>query len=156
MKKIFISWTSGFIYTYIDLNYKQTKKTNFALETGINNDFYDNLNLMPNISVNIHIDLFNFDNFYIKDESWVWWYNSSSCSVLAISEYRMGIVFFAVLRIRIRKILTSWIRIRIRIQGVKYQPRTAKKNLFTPKTQTKTFKKREYKNFLISEWFIKF
>ena len=52
----------------------------------------------------------------------------------------------------IRKILASWIR----IQGVKYQPKTAKKNFFTPKPQIWTLKKRDHKNFLISEWFIKF
>ena len=46
----------------------------------------------------------------------------------------------AVLRIGIRKILASWIR--IRIQGVKYQPKTAKKNFFTPKTQLWTFEKK--------------
>jgi len=44
------------------------------------------------------------------------------------------------LRIRIRwirKILASWIRTRkyMRIQGVKYQPKTEKKNFFTPLTQ---------------------
>ena len=45
---------------------------------------------------------------------------------------------------------------RIRIQGVKYQPKTAKKIFFTPKPQIWTFEKKDYKNFLISEWFIKF
>ena len=44
---------------------------------------------------------------------------------------------------------------RIRIQGVKNQPKTAKKK-FTPKTQLSTEKKRDYKNFLICKWFIKF
>ena len=36
---------------------------------------------------------------------------------------------------------------RIRIQGVKYQPKTAKKN-FYPKTQILTFEKREISSFL--------
>ena len=31
--------------------------------------------------------------------------------------------------------VNSVLRIRIRIQGVKYQPKTTKKNFFTPKTQ---------------------
>ena len=61
---------------------------------------------------------------------------------------------FSVLRIRvrwIRKILASWIR----IQGVKYQSKTAKKKkFFTLKIQIWTVeKKRDYKNVLISEWF---
>ena len=44
----------------------------------------------------------------------------------------------------------------IRIQSVKYQPKTAKKTFFTPKIKIRTFeKKRDYKNFLIPEWFIK-
>ena len=67
----------------------------------------------------------------------------------------------AVLRIRIRwirKILASWIRIRkkyaysqIRIQGLKFQSKAAKKTFLLLKT-----KKRDYKNFFISEWLIKF
>ena len=45
---------------------------------------------------------------------------------------------------------------RIQVQGVKYQPKTAEKNFFTPKTKICTFeKKRDYTNFPISEWFIK-
>ena len=42
---------------------------------------------------------------------------------------------------------------RIRIQGGKYQPKTAKKTslLLKPKSE-----KRDYKNFLISYWVIKF
>ena len=61
---------------------------------------------------------------------------------------------FSVLRIRvrwIRKILTSWIR----IQGVKYQSKTAKKKTFLLlKSKFELLKKkRDYKNVLISEWF---
>ena len=45
--------------------------------------------------------------------------------------------------------------LRIRIQGTKYQPKTEKKNLLSnPKSNL--LKNRDYKNFLISEWFIKF
>ena len=60
----------------------------------------------------------------------------------------------AVLRIQIRfgwirKILASWIR--IRIQGVKYQTKTAKKNFFTPKTQIWKFEKREI---IKMSWFL--
>ena len=66
----------------------------------------------------------------------------------------------AVLRIRvhwIRKILASWIRTRknMRIQGAKYQPEM-QKNYLLSKPKFKLLKKRDYKNFLISEWFIKF
>ena len=52
--------------------------------------------------------------------------------------YKLQLIL-AVIRIRIRKILDSWIR----IQGVKYQPKTAKKNFVTPKTQIWTLEKRE-------------
>ena len=46
---------------------------------------------------------------------------------------------------------------RIRIQGVKYQPKTAKKKSFLLlKPKFELLKKRDYKIFLISEWFIKF
>ena len=42
-------------------------------------------------------------------------------------------------------------------QRAKFQPKTEKKNFFTLKTQIWTFdKKRDSKNFLNSEWFIKF
>ena len=50
--------------------------------------------------------------------------------------------FWAVLRIRIRlirKILASWIR----IQGVKYPPKTAKKTFLLLKPKSKLLKKRE-------------
>ena len=40
---------------------------------------------------------------------------------------------------------------RIRIQRAKYEPKTV--NLFL-KAKSELFKKRDYKNFLISEWFI--
>ena len=43
---------------------------------------------------------------------------------------------------------------RIRIQGVKYQPKTAKK-IYSVNPNL-IFEKRDYENFLISEWFIKF
>ena len=44
---------------------------------------------------------------------------------------------------------------RIRIQGAKYQQKNAKQNLLSnPKSGL--LKKRDYKNFLIFEWFIKF
>ena len=67
----------------------------------------------------------------------------------------------AVLRIRIhwiRKILASWIRIskNMRIQGVRYQPKTAKKNFFITINLLWTFEKKDYKNVLMSEWFIKY
>ena len=60
-----------------------------------------------------------------------------------------------VLRIRIRcirKILPSWIRADpwIRIQGVKYQPKTAKKTFLLLKP---FWKKWDYKHFLISSSF---
>ena len=46
---------------------------------------------------------------------------------------------------------------RIRIQGVKYQPKTTKKTFLLLKPNSELLnKKREYKNFLISKWFIKF
>ena len=45
---------------------------------------------------------------------------------------------------------------RIRIQGSKYQPKTAKKTFLLLKPKSELLKKRDYKNFLISEWFIKF
>ena len=42
-------------------------------------------------------------------------------------------------------------------QGAKNQQKTAKKSFFTSKTQISTDEKiSDYKNFLISEWFIKF
>ena len=53
---------------------------------------------------------------------------------------------FLRIRIRlIRNILASWIRIRknMRIQGAKYQPKTAKNKNFTLKTQVWTIEKRE-------------
>jgi len=60
--------------------------------------------------------------------------------------------FFLVLRIRIRwirKILASWIRIRknMRIQGAKYQPKTAKKTFLLLKLKSELLKKRDYKKF---------
>ena len=45
---------------------------------------------------------------------------------------------------------------RIRIQGVKYQPKTAKKMLLLKPKSELLKNKSGYKNFLISEWFIKF
>ena len=44
---------------------------------------------------------------------------------------------------------------RIRIQGVKYQLKTAKKNLLR-KPKSDFWKKRDDENFLISEWFEKY
>ena len=51
--------------------------------------------------------------------------------------------FNPVLRIRIRKILASCIRIRknMRIQGVKYQPKTAKKNILHQNPKSELLKK---------------
>jgi len=69
---------------------------------------------------------------------------------------------FSVLRFRIR-IRIRWIRkilasyFRIRMQGVKYQPKTAKKTFLLIESKSELLKKkRNYKNVLISEWFIKF
>ena len=59
----------------------------------------------------------------------------------------------AVLRIRILWILTilaSWIR----IQGAKYQPKTAKKNFLLQNPNLNLRKKKDYTTFLISEWYI--
>ena len=44
----------------------------------------------------------------------------------------------------------------IQIQGVKYQQKTAKKNLILQNPKSELLKKKDYKNFLISEWSIKF
>ena len=54
--------------------------------------------------------------------------------------------------LRIPKILAYWIRIRVG----KYQLNTEKKNFFTLNPYMNCWKKRHYKSFLISEWFIKF
>ena len=59
----------------------------------------------------------------------------------------------AVLRIWILWILTilaSWIR----IQGAKYQPKTAKKNFLLQNPNLNLWKKKDYTTFLISEWYI--
>ena len=68
-----------------------------------------------------------------------------------------------VLRIRIRKILASWIRIckNIRIHGSGFKgyninQKLQKKTYLLLKPKSELLKKRDYKNFLISEWFIKF
>ena len=71
-----------------------------------------------------------------------------------------------VLRIRIRwirKILASWIRIRknMRIQGSgskgqNINQKLQKKNLLSKPKSELLKKKKDYKNYLISEWFIKF
>ena len=45
---------------------------------------------------------------------------------------------------------------RIRIQGAKYQPKTATTKNLLSKPKSELLKKRDYKNFLISEWFLKF
>ena len=66
-----------------------------------------------------------------------------------LPNFRSSLPLKSLLRIRwIRKILASW------IQGAKYQPKTAKKLHSTPNLNY--WKKRDYKNFLISERFIKF
>ena len=45
----------------------------------------------------------------------------------------------------------------MRIQGIKNQPKTAKKKNLLLKPKSELLKKKRYfKNFLISEWFIKF
>ena len=64
--------------------------------------------------------------------------------------------FKPVFRIRIRKIFASWIQFRksMRICGAKYQPKTANKTVLLSKPKSKLLKKK-FKNFMISEWFIK-
>jgi hypothetical protein len=45
---------------------------------------------------------------------------------------------------------------RIRIQGAKYQPKTAKKKFYSQNPNLNYLKRRDYENFIISEWFFKF
>ena len=70
-----------------------------------------------------------------------------SFDIIVFPQCRNFLWFYSVLRIQIRwirKILAYWIR----IQGVKYQPKTAKKNFLTPKTQIWIFEiKRRLKIF---------
>ena len=63
---------------------------------------------------------------------------------------RKNRLFFSLLRIRI-----WWIRKNMRIHGVKYQPKTAKRIFLLLNPKSELLKKRDYKNFLNSEWFIK-
>ena len=44
---------------------------------------------------------------------------------------------------------------RIRIQGAKYQPKTAKKKIYFQNPNLNYLKRRDYENFIISEWFFK-
>ena len=59
--------------------------------------------------------------------------------------------------LRVRKILASWIQIRIwknmLIQGAKYQQKNAKK-IYSQAPNLSYWKKSDYKNILISEWLI--
>ena len=64
-------------------------------------------------------------------------------------------MFKTVLRIRIRKILVPWIRIRknMRIHGSgSKQPKAAKKTFLLLKAKSELH--RDNENFLISEWFL--
>ena len=77
---------------------------------------------------------------------------SQNCSFFKIC---MVVYHFSVLRIRIRwirKIWASWIR----IQWAKYQLKNEEKKFYTQNPNLNYWKKRDYKNFLISEWFIRF
>ena len=89
-----------------------------------------------------------------EKKRFVWTVESPWINVGQCLYERRGVM----IRIRwILKILASWIWIRknMGIQGVKYQLKTAKKNLLR-KPKSDFWKKRDDENFLISEWFEKY